>query len=238
MGAITDVLWAFGWLCRGFHVQMTAVVLKVRLLCPRSPKTSTFPPTADFFFGARQCFVVGRHPDTPLTPDDDEVQMNSRTFCHMGPVCFDRVEYNNIHDFSGGAMDCSVVGADTGRIYAEDTEVLKTAIGCQNLVSAHIGPLYGRWTIEANTSWIQMNRKQIVWHPMGVVVPKYDYQFNICHVNRMMAFAAHAVWNAEVYNMTKPASVHVRGEGVSTSFVLPRTASQTASLMRPCKLLR
>lgn len=161
--------------------------------------------------GKEHCFAIGKPNVGVLKKGDPALfwQMNSRALCYIhGPTCFYGHSLNYILTYERrGAGRCSVVDVSQAKLHDARESGLNES--CAKWRERQVINMFGDGVIRnfdqwqelvTNTKIINPRHHVVGWESnFAIVVPKYDWSYNICHFNRIWNFIMYVIRNLSMF---------------------------------------
>lgn len=178
------------------------------------PAEKSVPDPNIYGTGGEVCYALGR-PDAIRGPvhsgDPASVwQMNSRAFCvNIKPSCLYGNRLENILTFERrGSSACKVISVSNSNV--EDMRQKGLNESCAAFRKRHVTSLYGSEMFSPYDKWYESvtekfktgtnEHSPILWaSQFAIVVPKYQWSYNICHYFRIWSYILWIVRNLRLY---------------------------------------
>lgn len=172
-------------------------------------KFSDRPDPSLYGTGDELCYIVGDSNAADVAKTSPIWQVNSRALCYeRGGVCLSGKTLERIHVFSKrGSGRCEVLSVETGESREASTEEMEGS--CASFRTRRMFKMYDRSgsglesflpNVQSLAEMAMSAKDVVLWHNYGssnvagseevgnklaIIVPKYDWSWNICHYNRI-----------------------------------------------------
>lgn len=177
------------------------------------PPEQNPPDPSLYATGSERCVALGM-PDAvnrTLNKGDPASfwQMNSRALCYSHrPVCLFGRSLQNLLSFEQRGMGrCQVLSVQDTKLHEASTKGLNES--CAAFRNRYIASMYGKEVFYSWNNWQQYidtkhyddpRHHAVGWHSdFAIIVPKYDWSYNICHYNRIWNFITYVIRNLHLF---------------------------------------
>lgn len=177
------------------------------------PPEKNSPDPALYGTGHERCFAIGL-PDAAAhkpKPGDPATlwQMNSRALIYSPtPICLYGRSLQYLLSFEKrGAGTCEVVSVEQSKLFPAAQHGLNES--CAAFRNRFVAKMYGQEMFHSYERWQQYiaqprNRssrhKAVQWESeFAIVIPKYDWSYNICHFDRIWNFVLYTIRNLHLF---------------------------------------
>ncbi|CAN8062829.1 unnamed protein product [Agarophyton chilense] len=172
------------------------------------------PPAPSLYAtGSERCFSLGL-PDAvnrTLHRGDPASfwQMNSRALCYSArPVCLYGRSMRSLLSFEPrGSSRCQVLSVSHEQLHEASDVGLNES--CAAFRTHYVGAMYGNEVFYSWKLWQQFVEKKTYTNPrhhavewksqFAIIVPKYNWSYNICHYNRVWNFIMYVIRNLHLF---------------------------------------
>lgn len=173
------------------------------------PRDEYPPPERLYGTSGERCFSLGVNLEA-----ESLWQVNSRALCYIPtPICLSGSHLEHVITFQPrGSGSCNVLQVESGRTRRATEAELDgtcTRFRTQRVVSMfgsveHFHPNYSAWKEQVDAQSGNRIGKNIKWHSansgdLAILIPKYDWSWNICHYNRIWQYTLYVIRNLQLF---------------------------------------